>query len=97
MSNIQLGYYLAGLIEGDGNISTSKTLKSPRGYILNPRIVFTFHKKELPLFEHMKNILGTGSIYKYKLNNVCYYTIYDYNGVIKIINLINGKFRTPKI
>ena len=93
----QLGYYLAGLIEGDGNIWTSKTLKSPRGHILNPRIAFTFHKNELPLFEHLKEVFGTGSISKYKFSNVCYYTICDKNGIIEFINLINGKFRTPKI
>lgn len=97
IKNAQLGYYLAGLIEGDGNIWTSKTLKTSRGYILNPRIAFTFHKNELPLFEHIKEVFGAGSICKYKLSNVCYYTICDKNTIIEIINLINGKFRTPKI
>ena len=46
--NLQLGSYLAGLIEGDGNIWTSKTLKSSKGRINNPQITFTFHVKEKP-------------------------------------------------
>jgi hypothetical protein len=35
--------------------------------------------------------------YKSKLNNICQYTISEKNKVIEVINLINGKFRTPKI
>ena len=54
--NPQLGFYLAGLIEGDGNIWTSKTLKSPKGRINNPQITFTFHIKERAFFK--KNETG---------------------------------------
>lgn len=93
----QLGYYLAGLIEGDGNIWTSKTLKSANGRVYNPRIVFTFHVNEKPLFKHIKNKFGTGSLYQDNLRNVCKYSISDKNTLIEVINLINGKFRTPKI
>jgi len=97
VKNRQLGYYLAGLIEGDGNIWTSKTLKSPKGRINNPHIVFTFHVNEKPLFKHMKDVFGTGSLYQEKLSNVCRYSISDKNTLIEVIDLINGKFRTPKI
>ena len=45
----QLGYYIAGLIEGDVNIWTQITIKSPKGRLNNPQIVFIFHKKEKPL------------------------------------------------
>jgi hypothetical protein len=48
--NLQLGFYLAGLIEGNGNIWTSKTLRSSKGRINNPQITFTFHLKEKPFF-----------------------------------------------
>jgi len=95
--NSQLGCYLAGLIEGDGNIWTSKTLKSPNGRIYNPRIFFTFHKKEKPLYLHLKGVLNTGGINEVKLSNVCRYSINEKNKLIEIIKLINGKFRTPKI
>jgi len=97
IQNTQLGYYLAGLIEGDGNIWTSKTYKSANGPTYSPCVQFTFHVNELPLFKHMKDVLGGGSFYKVKLNNVCRYRISDKNTLIKVINLINGKFRTPKI
>lgn len=96
-SNSQLGFYLAGLIEGDGNIWTSKTLKSPKGRINNPQIVFTFHIKEKPFFAKLKTIFNTGSLYKEKSNNTCKYRVSETRKLIELINLINGKFRTPKI
>ena len=96
-SSSQLGFYLAGLIEGDGNIWTSKTLKSAKGRINNPQITFTFHIKEKPFFYKLKTIFNTGSLYQEKLNNVCKYRISETGMLIEIINLINGKFRTPKI
>jgi len=96
-SNMELGFYLAGLIEGDGNIWTSKTLKSPKSRINNPQIVFTFHEKEKPFFTKLKTIFKTGSLYKEKLNNTYKYRISETNKLIELINLINGKFRTPKI
>jgi len=95
--NSQLGFYLAGLIEGDGNIWTSKTLKSTKGRINNPQITFTFHLKEKPFFSELKNIFNTGSLYQERLNNTCKYRISETSKLIEVINLINGKFRTPKI
>lgn len=95
--NSQLGFYLAGLIEGDGNIWTSKTLKSAKGRINNPQIAFTFHFKQKPLFHKMKTIFNTGSLYQEKSTNCCKYRISETNKLIEMINLINGKFRTPKI
>ena len=41
----QLGFYLANLIEGDGNIWTSQTFKSLNGHIYNSQRTFTFHSK----------------------------------------------------
>lgn len=97
VNNSQLGYYLAGLIEGDGNIWTQKTIRTAKGRINNPQIAFTFHKKEIPFFKHLKKVLGTGGIYERKVNNVCTYRISEKNKLIEIINLVNGKFRTPKL
>jgi hypothetical protein len=93
----QLGFYLAGLIEGDGNIWTSKGLKSIKGRINNPQITFTFHLKEKPFFAKLKTIFNTGSLYQEKTNDVCKYRISETSKLIEIINLINGKFRTPKV
>ena len=97
ISNIQLGFYLAGLIEGVGNIWTYKTNKSSTGRVYNPQITFTFHVKEKPLFNKLKNTFNTGSLYQEKATNTCKYRISKTNKLIEIINLINGKFRTPKI
>jgi hypothetical protein len=42
-------------------------------------------------------IIGAGGIYKPKMGNTCTYTIAKTDKLIDLINLINGKFRTPKI
>lgn len=97
INNSQLGHYLAGLIEGDGSIWTSKTFRSAKGRINNPIIKFTYHKKELPLFNHIKEVLKTGTIYGVKGTNCYKYGISETHKLIEVINLINGKFRTPKI
>lgn len=39
----QLGFYLAVLIEGDGNNWTAKPTKSAKGHINNPQRTFTFY------------------------------------------------------
>lgn len=93
----ELGYYLAGLIEGDGNIWIPKAQRSFRDELWAPSIAITFHKKELPLFELIKSVIGGGYIYKSKSDNSCRYRIVKLEILIKVIYLINGKFRTPKI
>ena len=89
----QLGYYLAGLIEGDGSIILRKNEKEKT----SPKIVFTFSKNEISLYEKLQKILNTGVIYSEKRTEVCRYSITNAYEVIKIINLVNGKFRTPMI
>ena len=89
----QLGYYLAGLIEGDGSIILRKGQREK----ISPKIVFTFGKNEVPMYEKLQNILNTGVIYSEKKKGVCRYSITNADGVINAINLVNGKFRTPKI
>lgn len=88
----QLGYYLAGLIEGDGSILVRKGKREA----IAPIIVFTFGKNEIPMYEKLKEIVNSGYIYVEK-NGVCRYAITNPYSVIHIINLVNGKFRTPKI
>lgn len=92
--NSQLGYYLAGLIEGDGHIWVQTIIPETSPIrVYNPQIGVTFHRNEIPLF-NTKDIFGTGSIYKSKIHNACSYRVSDKKALIK---LINGKFRTPKI
>ena len=91
----QLGYYLAGLIEGDGSIILRKGEREK----ISPKIVFTFAKSEIPMYERLQQILKTGVIYTEKKEKgvVCRYSITNADAVINTINLVNGKFRTPKI
>jgi hypothetical protein len=86
-----LGSYLAGLIEGDGSIYIPKNDKSAC------MIVIVFNSKDFPLVLKIQNVLMTGNIYKRKGKNAYTYVISDIKGLIKIVNLINGKMRTPKI
>lgn len=95
--NSQLGYYLAGLIEGDGSIWTPKISVYSNEYVCNSRIQIVFDKKETPFFENLKLIFDAGGICQPKEGNVCRYSISKTDKLIEIINLINGKFRTPKI
>lgn len=88
----QLGHYLAGLIEGDGSIIFRKGEREK----ISPKIVFTFGKNEIPMYERLQQILKTGVIYEEK-NGVCRYSITNADAVINVINLVNGKFRTPKV
>lgn len=69
-----------------------------KGCIRNPEVKFTFNVKDKPIYIYLKEeVLKGGSIFKVKGKNVCRYTIVDKKNLIKIINLINGKFCTPKI
>ena len=91
----QLGYYLAGLIEGDGSIILRKGEREKT----SPKIVFTFAEREVAMYERLQQILNTGAINIDKKENgvVGRYSITNANAVISVINLVNGKFRTPKI
>jgi hypothetical protein len=60
-------------------------------------IVIAFHSKDLPLALILQKILGVGNIYKIKGKNAYSYTISDLKGLIKVVNLINGYMRTPKL
>ena len=86
----QLGYYLAGLIEGNGSINI---------YIIdnNPSIQIYFNTKDLPLAIILQSKIGHGSINKKKGKKAYIYTITNNEGIIKIINMINGKLRTHKL
>ncbi len=87
----QLGPYLAGLIESDGHIIT------PSGSVNQPTIGISFHSNDLPLANHIMKILGYGSIQPTISNSAFVYIIRSQQGILDIVNLINGYFRTPKI
>lgn len=83
---------MAGLIEGDGSIILRQGEKEK----IYPKIVFTFGKNEIPIYEKLQKILNTRIIYSEK-RGVCRYSITNADAVINTINLVNGKFRTAKI
>jgi len=58
ISNTQLSYYLAGLLEGDGHISLPAIGKTTLTRILNPRIIFTSHINNLELYAYIQSRLG---------------------------------------
>ena len=90
-----LGYYLAGLLEGDGYMSLPSLGNTTLNRVLNPRIVFTSHKDNLGMYAFIQSELG--NIGRFQISgNVIRYIIGDIKGIIHFIDLIHGKLRTPK-
>jgi len=88
--------YLAGLFEGDGHIWIQKrTSISIKRH--NPRFCITFHIKDAPLAIKLIRIIEYGHIAYRPKNNACVLIVSEVKGLVKIINLINGELRTPKI
>lgn len=90
-----LGFYLAGLFEGDGHVSLSKVINS-KGKISYPYIAITFAKKDLPLINSLVTNYGGRLRFKEKENAVVW-IMNSHKNLMSIIQLINGKLRTPKI
>ena len=86
--NKNLGCYLAGLIEGGGNIIVSKKKKLIR---------IKFNKKDKPLLDYLLNKLLIGKKVIPKKDNDIFWEIFEEEDLIKLIDMINGKFRTPKL
>lgn len=92
-----LGSYLAGLFEGDGHIWIPQTERAPSGKLYTPHFCITFVLKDLPLANKLKEILGTGYIRMKDADNACVLMITNIDGLFKVVDLINGKLRSPKI
>ena len=90
-----LGYYLAGLLEGDGHLSLPSIGNTTLNRILNPRIVFTSHVNNLGMYAFIQSELG--NIGRFQISgNTIRYIIGDIKGILYFIDLIHGKLRTPK-
>jgi len=86
--------YLAGLFEGDGHIWIQKPRDKKRH---NPRFCITFSMKNESLAKKLIELIGSGFI-RYKLqDNACVLVISPVIGLKKIVDLLNGELRTPKI
>lgn len=91
------GYYLTGLLEGDGHISIPALFKNSKWTrVFNPRIVFTSHIDNLGLYTFIQSELGNKGRFQVVGTNTLRYIIGDLKGIQILINLMHGKFRTPK-
>jgi len=82
LNDQQFGHYLAGLIDGDGHFSSKQQL------------VIVFSSPDVQLAYYIKKIIGFGHVNKVKDKNAYLYIISNKDGIIRTINLINGKLRT---
>lgn len=73
----ELGYYLAGLIEGNGYISTNE-------------INISFNKKDIQNLFRLKKIIGYGKIFNYN-DKLIKLSFNSKESRLRIYNLINGK------
>lgn len=94
-SSSKLGPYLAGLIEADGSIAVHD--KNTKAQKYRPKILVVFSLADKPLAERLAFITQTGKVYLKADAGYLLWQIQKKEDVIKIINLINGYMRTPKI
>lgn len=91
----KIGPYLAGLIESDGSIAVHNKDSNTKKY--SPKIMVVFNIVDEPLAKKLASITNTGTIYKKQDAGHVLWQIQKLDDVIKIINIINGYMRTPKI
>ena len=83
--------YLSGLFEGDGHIWISQKK-------INPRFCITTHEKNEPwLLKLKENLNNYGFIRRKSRERALVLTISNINGLILIVNKLNGNLKTPKI
>jgi hypothetical protein len=82
LNDEQFGYYLAGIIDGDGHFSS------------NQQLVIVFHLLDVSLAYFIKKRIGYGNVKKVKDKNAYLYILSSKDGIKKVLNLINGKIRT---
>lgn len=89
------GSYLAGLWEGDGHIM-SPSFDNKGCQSNTPCLAITASIIELPLFEVFKSHLGGWIRYK-KKENAIVWTVTAQADLQKVVSLINGHIRSPKL
>ncbi len=96
LNDEQLGYYLAGLIDGDGHFSKTPQLVPPLFGGVEPplRLVLVFSSPDASLAYYVKSRLGFGNVKKVKSKKILLLIIEKSKGIEKVFNLINGKIRT---
>jgi hypothetical protein len=89
------GPYLAGLIEADGSIAVHDENTKVKKY--RPIIIIVFSLADKPLADKLASITGVGKVYHKVDAGYVLWQIQKKEDVIKIIEIINGYMRTPKI
>lgn len=92
----QLGPYLTGLIEGDGTIIVPTKERSDKGKLTYASIQIVFVAKDLPLATMLLKYIGHGSISKRKAAAAYILTVNSREGLLRLVSILNGYFRTPK-
>lgn len=83
LNSNQLGYYLAGLIDGDGHFDNQK------GYL-----TIVYDSKDISAAYWLKSQIGYGSVSSIKNKNSVIYVISHSDGLFKVLELINNKLKT---
>jgi len=91
----RLGAYLAGLIEADGSFAVHDKDSKAKRY--RPKILVVFNISDKPLAEKLSYELKVGKVISKPNAGHVILQILAKDEVLKIINLINGYMRTPKI
>jgi hypothetical protein len=92
---LKLGPYLAGLIEADGSFAIHNKDSKAKRYL--PKILIVFSLNDSPLAEKLISITKVGKLYNKQRQGCVIWHIQNIEDVVKMINLINGYMRTPKI
>lgn len=91
----KLGAYLAGLIEADGSFAVHDINSNAKKY--RPKILIVFAVSDKALADKLASITNAGTVYaKLNAGHVIWH-LQKTEDVLKIIQIINGFMRTPKI
>ena len=94
-NNSQLGPYLAGLIEGIGTFAIHHNKSLAFKYC--PMIIVVFKKTDLPLANFLQSSTNCGKVIFKVERGYVLWQIQEFKCVFKLVNIINGYLRTPKI
>jgi len=81
-NDTDFGYYLAGLIDGNGHFSVQRQL------------VISFHSNDMSLAYFVRRTVGFGQVYPVKRKQAVIYVVSSFSGMARILSLVGNKLRT---